>query len=294
MILKSESEISETGNGQEWTVIIRPTSGWLKINLGDLWRYRDLLVLLVKRDFVTVYKQTVLGPFWFLLQPLLTTLVFTIIFGKLAKLPTDGVPPMLFYLLGTTVWTYFSSCLVKTSSTFINNAHIFGKVFFPRLTVPLATVISNLISFAIQISLYLAVLLLFVLKGQVHLEARASLLLLPLLVFQMAALGLGCGIIVSSLTTRYRDFVHLVGFGVQLWMFVTPVVYPASLIPAEMKWLLFLNPMASIIETFRFAFHGIGIFDGKQMLASAGITILILAIGIVLFTRVEKSFADTV
>jgi lipopolysaccharide transport system permease protein len=294
MMLNSEPEISETSNNRGWTYIIRPASGWLNLNLRDLWRYRDLLVLFVKRDFVTVYKQTVLGPLWFLLQPLLTTFVFTLIFGKMAKLPTDGVPPMLFYLLGTTVWSYFSSCLVKTSSTFVSNVHIFGKVYFPRLTVPIATVISSLVSFCIQISLYLAVLLAFAWKGQVALEARPSMLLLPFLVCQMAALGLGCGIIVSSLTIRYRDFVHLVGFGAQLWMFVTPVVYPASMIPSELKWLLILNPMASIIETFRFAFHGVGVFDVKQFLISAGITMLILVIGIVLFTRVEKNFADTI
>ncbi len=294
MILNNKPEISETDDNLGWTTIIRPASDWLALNLRAVWRYRDLIVLFVKRDFAAVYKQTVLGPLWFLLQPLLTTLIFTLIFGTIAKLPTDGVPPMLFYLLGTTVWGYFSNCFVKTSSTFISNAHIFGKVYFPRLTVPLATVISSLISFGIQISLYLAVFLAFASKGKVPLEARPSMLLLPLLVLQMAALGLGCGIIVSSLTTRYHDLVHLVGFGVQLWMFVTPVVYPASMISSQLKWVFFLNPMAAIIETFRFAFHGVGVFDGKQLLVSAGSTLLILAVGIVLFSRVEKSFADTV
>lgn len=243
---------------------------------------------------MTVYKQTVLGPLWFLLQPLLTTFVFTVIFGNIAKLPTDGVPPILFYLLGTTVWSYFANCLVKTSSTFISNAHIFGKVYFPRLLVPLATVISSLVSFAIQMALYLVVFTVFVCTGQMTFQAGPSLLLLPLLVVQMAALGLGCGIIISSLTTRYRDFVHLVGFGVQLWMFLTPVVYSAAMIPSRMKWLLIINPMASVIEQFHFTFHGVGLYDWWRQLISIFITMAILFIGAVLFSRVEKNFADTV
>jgi len=281
-------------NDRGWTTVISPVSGWFDLNFHDLWSYRDLLFIFVRRDFMTVYNQTILGPLWFLMQPVLTTLVFSLIFGKLAKLPTDGLPPILFYLLGTTVWNYFSSCLIKTSSTLISNAHIFGKVYFPRLTVPLATVISSLISFAIQISLYFVVFFVFALNGHVSLEMRPSMFLLPFLVFQMAALGLGCGIVVSSLTTRYRDLVHLVGFGVQLWMFVSPVVYPASMTPSGLKWMLFMNPMASIIETFRYSFHGVGVLNGLQLFVSSSITLLILIIGVLLFTRVEKSFADTV
>lgn len=286
--------MTATDQDRHWTTIIKPASGWFDLKLGDLWNYRDLVLLFVQRDFVTVYKQTVLGPLWFILQPLLTTVVFTLIFGQIARVPTDGLPAPLFYLLGTVTWGYFSNCLVKTSTTFISNAHIFGKVYFPRLTVPVAIVISNLIAFALQFALYLLVYLLFVFQGQVELLVTPSMLLLPLLVLQMAALGLGCGIIVSSLTTRYRDLTHLVGFGVQLWMFVTPVVYPVSMISAEWKWLLFLNPMTSIIETFRYTFHGVGVFDGIMLLVSACSTLLMLGVGIVLFTRVEKSFADTV
>jgi lipopolysaccharide transport system permease protein len=279
---------------EEWTSIIKPVGGWLDFNLADAWRYRDLVMLFVWRDFVTVYKQTVLGPVWFLLQPLMTTAVFAFIFGGIAKISTDGIPMILFYLLGTVTWNYFSNCLLKTSTTFSGNAHIFGKVYFPRLTVPIAIVISSLISFAIQLLLFLAFFLFYTVQGWIEPVFSLTLLLLPVLVVQMAALGLGCGVIVSSLTTRYRDLGLLVGFGVQLWMFVTPVVYPSSLVPAKWSWVIDLNPMAAIIETFRYAFHGVGAFSVSRFLVSLGITMIILSCGIVLFSRVEKSFMDTV
>lgn len=279
---------------EEWTGVIRPTGNWLDLHLADLWRYRDLVILFVWRDFVTVYKQTVLGPLWFLLQPLLTTAVFVMIFGGIAGISTDGVPRPLFYLLGTVVWSYFASCLVKTSTTFTSNAHIFGKVYFPRLTVPVSIVISSLISFAIQMLLYLVIYLFYVIQGWIEPLAGPVLFLLPLLVIQMAALGLGCGIIVSSLTTRYRDLGLLVSFGVQLGMFVTPVVYPASLVPERWQWLVFFNPMAGIIEAFRYSFHGVGMLNGIQLLVGSGLTLLILLGGIVIFSRVERNFMDTV
>ncbi len=276
----------------DWTLRIRPVSGWFDIHLGELWRYRDLIMLFVRRDLVAVYKQTILGPLWHLIQPVLTTIVFTIIFGRVAKIPTDGIPPFLFYMAGIVCWRYFSDCLTKTSNTFAGNAHIFGKVYFPRLAVPVAVVISNLITLAIQLVLFMAVWLFYFANGT-QIALRPSILLLPLLVLEMAALGLGCGIIVSSLTTKYRDLAQLVSFGVQLWMYATPIVYPASIIK---RWqhLLFLNPMAPVVESFRLAFFGVGSVNRATILGGWAVTLAILVIGIILFSRVEKSFMDTV
>lgn len=284
---------SVTSATPQWTKILRAQTGWFDIHLGELWRYRDLVGLFVWRDFVAVYKQTILGPLWYLIQPLLTTLVFTVIFGKIAKLPTDGLPPFLFYLSGVVMWKYFSDCLTRTSSTFAENAHIFGKVYFPRLVVPMSVVISNLIAFAIQLFLLIGFGLYFLAKGAI-VSPGPLLLLFPLLVVQMAALGLGCGIIVSSLTTRYRDFTHLIGFGMQLWMYSTPVLYPSSFIPSKWAWLLQLNPMTAVIEVFRCGAFGTDTFNFNGWLLSITLTLLILLVGIVLFSRVEKSFMDTV
>ncbi len=280
-------------NSGEWTCIIRPKNRWFDIHLSELWRYRDLVMLFVRRDFVAVYKQTVLGPLWFLLQPLFTTLVFTVIFGKIANIPTGGVPQLLFYMSGIVVWNYFSNCLNATSNTFVANAVIFGKVYFPRLTVPLSIVISNLITFIIQLSLFLAFYCYFYVKGAI-LSPSPLLLMVPVLVLQSALLGLGVGIIVSSLTTKYRDLSYLVSFGVQLWMFASPVVYPSSLVPERWRWLLGLNPVTPIIETFRYAFLGVGGLQLKQLILSWTITSIVLLIGIVLFSRIEKGFMDTV
>lgn len=277
----------------KWSKTIRPRNGWFDIHPGELWRYRDLIGLFVWRDFVAVYKQTILGPLWYLIQPLLTTVVFTIIFGTVAHLPTDKLPPFLFYLSGVIAWKYFADCLVSTSNTFVGNAHIFGKVYFPRLTVPVSVVISNLIAFGIQLFLFVACLAYYWASGSpVH--PRPALLLLPLLVVQMAVLGLGFGLLVSSMTTRYRDLAHLVGFGVQLWMFATPVVYPASSIPERWRWVMAWNPMAPVIEAFRYAFLGTGSIDPHSWLLSIANTVCVLLAGIVLFSRVEKSFMDTV
>jgi lipopolysaccharide transport system permease protein len=284
------------GNNQDtnqWTSTIKPVSGWFDIHLGELWRYRDLIMLFVRRDFVAVYKQTILGPLWFLLQPLFTTIVFTVIFGKIAKIPTDGLPQALFYLSGIVVWNYFSNCLSKASDTFVANAGIFGKVWFPRLSVPISNVITNLITFGIQFILFLCFWIFFYLKGST-ISMRPSVLFVPLLIVQMAALGLGCGIIISSLTTKYRDLTYLVAFGVQLWMFATPVVYPISRIPARFQWIIALNPMAPIVELFRYAFLGAGTIIPWQIGLSIVNTVIILFIGIILFSRIEKSFMDTV
>jgi len=277
----------------QWTTEIRPASGWFDIHPGELWRYRDLALLFVRRDFVAIYKQTILGPLWYLLQPIMTTVVFTVIFNKVARLPTDGLPPVLFYLSGVVVWRYFADCLQKTANTFVSNAHLFGKIYFPRLTVPISVVLSNLISFAIQLLLLACVWLYFLGQGA-EIRLSGSVLLLPLLVVQVAALGLGCGIIVSSLTTKYRDLAQLVSFGIQLWMFATPVVYPASIIPEAWRWSLLLNPMAPIVETFRSMIFDVGLIDAAAIASSLLTTMIVLLLGVVLFTRVEKNFMDTV
>jgi lipopolysaccharide transport system permease protein len=280
-------------NNTQWTSIIKPITGWFDIHLGELWRYRDLIMLFVRRDFVAVYKQTILGPLWFLLQPLFTTIVFTVIFGRIAKIPTDGLPQILFYLSGIVTWNYFANCLNKTSDTFVANAGIFGKVWFPRLSVPISIVISNLITLGIQFMLFLGFWVYFLLRGKA-INPQPLILILPLLILQMAALGLGCGIIISSLTTKYRDLTQLVGFGVQLWMFATPVVYPISRIPQQFQWIIALNPMAPIVELFRYSFLGAGTIVPWHIVLSVLNTAIILFIGIILFSRIEKSFMDTV
>lgn len=282
-----------TSTESQWTKIILPNRGWLDINIPELWRYKDLIFLFVRRDFVAVYKQTVLGPLWYILQPLLTTLVFTVIFGKIAKISTDGLPPVLFYMSGTIAWNYFASCLKNTSTTFIANAGIFGKVYFPRLTVPVSVVISKLIAFALQFLCFSLLLGYFLLKGS-SFTLTLWLLYVPLLIVHMAVLALGFGIIISSLTTKYRDFVFLIEFGVQLWMYATPVVYPLSTVPPQWQWLVALNPMAPIVETFRHAFLGTGTVNLAQLGLSISITLCILLTGIILFNHIEKSFMDTV
>jgi lipopolysaccharide transport system permease protein len=280
-------------NSEEWTLIIRPKSGWLDLHLSDLWRYRDLVMMFVRRDFFSLYKQTILGPLWFIIQPLLTTLTFTVVFGNMAQLSTDGLPKVLFYLSGITAWNYFSECMLKTSETFNQNSAIFGKVFFPRLAVPLSIVISNLMKFGIQLGLFLCFYFYF-LAGDSNIRPTSALFLLPLLLLMMAALGLGTGIIVSSLTTRYRDLRFLVQFGTQLLMYTTPVIFPLSRIPEHYRWIVAANPMTPIIEAFRYGFLGTGTFSWELLGYSAGATVVILAIGVVLFNHVEKTFMDNV
>ena len=278
---------------QSWDLIITPRKKWYDLQLADVWRYRDLVWLFVRRDFVSRYKQTILGPLWLIIQPIFTSLIFTIVFGQIAKLPTDGVPHLLFYLSGTVLWHYFSNCLTGTSNTFISNAGIFGKVYFPRLVTPISIVISNLITLGIQFSLFIGFLIYFNLKGaDVHLTIWA--LTFPLLVFLLAGLGLGFGIIISSLTTKYRDLSYLVGFGVSLWMYVTPILYPASSIPEQFRWLANINPISPLVETFRMGFLGQGDASWFGLAYSAGFMLVVTFIGIVIFNRVEKTFIDTV
>lgn len=278
---------------EQWDLVLRPKTGWFDLHLSDLWRYRDLTMLFVWRDFVAQYKQTILGPLWHIIQPLFTTLLFTLIFGRVAKLPTDDLPPMLFYMAGITCWNYFAECLNRSSGTFINNASIFGKVYFPRLCVPVSVVISNIIKFGIQFGLFLAFMGYYWAQGA-PIHPNTLILLTPVLVLIMAALGLGVGIIVSALTIRYRDLQVLITFGVQLLMYVTPVIYPISMVSEKYRWLVLANPMSSIVETFRYAFLGAGTFDPVSLLYSAAITLVILLVGIVLFNHVERTFMDTV
>jgi lipopolysaccharide transport system permease protein len=280
---------------EKWDLVIGPKRGWLDFNLSDIWLYRDLVLHFVKRDFVTFYKQTILGPLWYIIQPLLTTLVFTIIFGKVARIPTDNIPPFIFYLSGTVAWGYFADCLKETSDTFITNSKIFGKVYFPRLTVPLSVVIISLVKFGIQFLLFLGFLVYFV-AGNAPVKPKPNLfiLLLPVLLLQMAILGLGTGILISSMTTKYRDVKFLIGFGLQLWMYATPVVYSVSVVPERFRFFYMLNPVASIVETFRYAFLGKGVVNGGYILISWAVTILLLFLGIIIFNRVDKTFMDTV
>lgn len=244
---------------QKWDLVIRPKEGWFSLHLVDLWNYKDLIFLFVKRDFISLYKQTILGPLWYIIQPLASTVIYTIIFGKIANVSTDGVPHFIFYLSGTVLWSYFADCLIATSNTFVANAGIFSKVYFPRLAVPFSIVISSLIKFAIQFATFLAFYSYFILKGAT-LEMQWSVILLPFFILQIAILGLGFGVMVSSMTTKYRDLSLLVAFGVQLWMYATPVVYPLSLVPERFKFLYNLNPMANLIENFRFPFWGTDIW----------------------------------
>jgi lipopolysaccharide transport system permease protein len=281
-------------SSESWSLIIRPSGRWWELQLADVWHYRDLLWMFIRRDFVAVYKQTILGPIWFFLQPLLTTLMFTVIFSGVAKIPTGGLPPMLFYLAGTTPWNYFSTSLTKTSTTFITNAGLFGKVYFPRLVTPISIVASNLIQFGIQFLLFFGFLAYYLAKGaNVHPNWLMIVALTPVLLLLMALLGLGTGILISSLTTKYRDLNFLVTFGVQLAMYATPVIYPLSNIPAKYRLWIELNPMSAVVESFRAIYLG-GEVPWNLLGISAAVTLLILLAGTVIFNRVEKTFMDTV
>ena len=277
---------------EKYDVVIEPKTGWFDIDLEGLWKYRDLILLFVKRNFIAQYKQTILGPAWAIIQPMLTTVIFTVVFGSMAGLSADGVPSFLFYMSGTIAWTYFSTCLTKTADTFTGNARIFGKVYFPRLVMPISTVLTNLIAFSIQFAMFLGFLALYVVRGEVH--PSIYILLLPLLVVQMAMLALGSGIIISALTTKYRDLKMLISFGVQLWMYGTPVAYDIRIVPQKLLGMYMLNPMTPIINTFRKAFLGIGVFQPRYYLCGWGVTLVILFVGVILFNQVEKTFMDTV
>jgi lipopolysaccharide transport system permease protein len=285
---------TQKSSDESWDLVIQPQRGLFDLRLGELWRYRDLVMLFVRRDFVAVYKQTILGPLWYLIQPLLTTITFTVIFGQIASLPTDGLPQFLFYMSGTVVWGYFADCLNKTSNTFVQNANLFGKVYFPRLAVPVSILLSNLITFFIQFAFFLAFVLFFALRGTPLAPNWLWIALSPLLLLMMAGLGLGFGIIISSLTTKYRDLRFLVQFGVQLLMYATPVIYPVSAIPARWQWVIQINPMTPIVEAFRYAFLGAGTVDVGHLLYSFGFMVVVVFLGAVIFNRVEQTFMDTV
>jgi lipopolysaccharide transport system permease protein len=248
----------------------------------------------VYRDFVVYYKQTILGPLWFLIKPLFTTVVYTLVFSNIAKISTDSIPPTLFYMAGTVSWNYFSTCLNSTSNTFVQNANIFGKVYFPRMVVPISVVISQLVQFGIQFAMFLLLLVIFYFRGIVVHPDVATMLLLPVLLIQMAALGMGFGMIISSMVTKYRDLTFLMEFGVQLWMYATPIVYPLSQIPDKFRFWYCLNPMVSVVELFRKAFLGVSSMSTGYYLASLAMTAVVLVSGVIIFSRVEKSFMDTV
>jgi lipopolysaccharide transport system permease protein len=278
---------------EHWDMVIEPHGHLFDLKLRDVWHYRDLLGLLVRRDFVSFYKQTVLGPVWFFIQPLFITITYTFVFGRLAGISTQGLPAPLFYMAGITAWNYFSECLTKTSTVFRDNSNVFGKVYFPRLIMPLSIIISSLIKFGVQMLLFLAMMLFYGLKGApFHMTAYA--LLFPLLVLQMALFGLGSGMIVSALTNKYRDLAFLIAFGVQLAMYTTTVIYPLSSVPLKYRWLIALNPLTPAIETFRLGFLGKGTFTWLSFGDSLLITLLITIFGILIFNKVERNFIDTV
>jgi lipopolysaccharide transport system permease protein len=277
----------------EFTTEIKPKSSLFSIDFKEIWQYRDLLNMFVKRNIITQYKQTILGPAWFFIQPALTTVMYMIVFGSIAKISTDGLPQPLFYLAGIVCWQYFSDCLNKTSSTFTENQGIFGKVYFPRLIVPVATVSSNLVRMGIQFLLFIVVYVYYIITG-VNVSPNWYILLIPVLILMLAGLSLGFGIIISSMTTKYRDLSILFTFIVQLWMYATPVIYPLSTMSDKYQWIMALNPLTAIFETFRYGTLGVGTFNWYQLLYSFGFMIILMAIGIVVFNRVQKSFMDTV
>jgi lipopolysaccharide transport system permease protein len=283
----------ENTEKSEYAHSITPQTSLFDLRLVELWRYRDLLVLFVRRDFVAKYKQTILGPVWFFIQPIFQTAVLAIVFGGMAGLSTDGVPPILFYLAGITAWNYFSNCLRATSNTFTANASLFGKVYFPRAVTPLSAVISNLIQFGIGLFLFLLLYAFYALTGSI-MHPNSTLLLLPMLILIMGFMGLGLGMLVSAMTTRYRDLQYLIEFGVQLLMYATPVIIPLSAVPAKYQPIMLANPMTGVIETFKYSFFRTGTFSWPLLGYSIGFTVAVFLLGLVVFNRTEKNFMDTV
>ena len=277
---------------QQWTETIESNHSLFDLKLKEVWRYKDLVYMFVKRDFVSGFKQTILGPLWFFINPIFTTIVFVFVFGNIAKLSTDGIPQVLFYLSGITLWNYFSSCLTGTSNIFTANASIFGKVYFPRLVMPITIVISNLMKFGVQFTLFLAVWIFYFSKGQI--EPNIWILATPFLIVLMAIFALGVGMIFSALTTKYRDLQMLLTFGVSLMMYATPVIYPVSSITGVWKKLAYYNPLTGIFECFKYGWMGQGEFTVEMLLISTGIILVLLVVGTVTFNKVEKSFMDTV
>jgi len=278
---------------ESWDGVIKPVHGWLNINFKEMIQYWDLILLFVKRDFVIFYKQTILGPLWYIIQPLFNTLVFTVIFGKVAKIPTDGIPPPIFYLSGTIIWTYFSFCLKQTGTTFVTNAQVFGKVYFPRVTVPISIAITAVLQFIIQFIIFLCFFFYYKLSGSTF-QPNIYILALPLIVLHMAVLSVGMGLIISAATAKYRDLTFAMEFFIQLWMYLTPIVYPLSQVPDRLKIFILINPMTAVVESFRGAFLGASALTPQGLLLSIMLTILIFIGGIIIFSRVEKTFLDTV
>jgi lipopolysaccharide transport system permease protein len=283
----------ENNQEEHWDLVIEGKFSLFDLKLNDVWRYRDLLMMFVKRDFISSYKQTILGPLWFFIQPLLTTIAFTFVFGNLAGISCDGLPKPLFYMAGITAWNYFSDCLNKTSSVFSANAGIFGKVYFPRLIMPLSIVVSNLMRFGVQIIMFICLVIYYKLSGTI-IELNSTLFLFPILVLLMALLGLGLGMIITSLTTKYKDLQFLLQFGITLLMYATTVIYPLSSAPLKYKKWIELNPMTGIIEAFRYCFLGKGEFSTWSLGYSSLVTVIILFFGIIIFNRTERSFIDTI
>lgn len=290
--------MKKTDSNKKFQTVIVPKTGWFDLHIKEVWQYRDLILLFVKRNFVSMYKQTVLGPLWAIIQPLFTTVVFTLVFGNIAGLAADGVPSFIFYFSGTILWTYFNQCLTQTANTFVANSSTLGKVYFPRLVMPISTVLSNLISFSIQFAFMIIFLIYYVITKQ-GVSPNWYIALTPLVVLQLALLSLGCGIIISALTTKYRDLAMLVGFGTQLWMYASPVAYDMSTMAVfapggKYHTLFMLNPITPIVNLFRYAYLGLGEIEWVFYIISWIVTAVILFIGIVLFSKVEKTFMDTV
>lgn len=281
---------------KNWDLIIQNKSSLFRLDLHEVWRYRDLLRMYVKRDIITFYKQTILGPMWFFIQPIMTTIMFMFVFGGIAGISTDGVPQAVFYLAGLVCWNYFADCLTKCSDTFNANQQIFGKVYFPRLIVPFSIVISNMVKMGIQLVLFLVVYAYyFIVLGTF--EINWTIVLFPVLLLMLASLGLGFGLVISSLTTKYRDLRFLITFGVQLWMYATPVIYPLSVMKQNYPnkiWVIVANPLTAIIETFKFGFTGVGVFEWNYLLYSFVMSIAVLLLGIIVFNRVQKNFMDVI
>jgi lipopolysaccharide transport system permease protein len=279
-------------DNSNWDAVIESKSSLFSVNFKELWQYRDLLVLFVRRDFVTVYKQTILGPLWFFIQPILTTITFTVIFGNVAQLSTDSAPKVVFYMAGITLWSYFSACLISVSSVFNTNASIFGKVYFPRLIMPLTIIVSNLMKFGIQFLMFLGFVLYYYYQGQV--QPNLWMLATPFVIVLMALISMGIGLILSSLTTKYKDLNMLIAFGMQLFMYASPVIYPSSSIPKDYAWLLNLNPLVGLFDFIRYAYLGVGSFSAYDFIYPTVFSVVILFFGVLVFNKVQKTFMDTV
>ena len=285
---------SDKYNNESWDLVIASESKWWNIPFKEIWRYRDLLWILLKRDYKASFRQTILGPLWFFIQPIFTTFVYTFVFNRVAQIGTEGQPPILFYLSGIILWNYFSSCLLGTSNAFVSNANIFGKVYFPRLIIPISIVVSNLMKFSVQLTFFIGCLLYYTFIHHYPIQISWYLLLTPLLVVMMAILGLAIGMFVSTFTTKYRDLQYLLTFGIQLLMYATPIVYPISAVEGTLKKVILLNPMTGIVEAFKYAFLGCGEWNIGMLAYSAGFGLVLLVVALELFGRVEKAFMDTV